>query len=92
MLSLLQGSCHLRPTGSAGPAGPAFRPTQSDEVSLSTSRRGVARIPPPWTPLLFQVVRTVSAARGFFCPGVSHRIMSRTRLSKGETQSFSRAG
>lgn len=47
-------------------AGPACGPTQSDEAACQHLGEGGSD-PPSWSRLLFQVARTVSAARPFFC-------------------------
>lgn len=59
-------SCHLRPSRACWAAGPACRPTQSDEAACQHLGEGGSD-PPSWSRLLFQVARTESAARLSFC-------------------------
>lgn len=59
-------SYHLRPSRASWAAGPACRPTQSDEAACQHLGEGGSD-PPSWSRLLFQVARTVSAARLSFC-------------------------
>lgn len=77
---VLQCSCHLRPSRVSWAAGRACGPTQSDEAACQHLGEGGSD-PPSWSRLLFQVARTVSAARLLFC---LVRIASYHVCSRGE--------